>query len=125
MPFVTRDDAGRISAIFREPNVEAKEELTATNPAILSFLFDDNPEQDERRPNSLNSHYLELQDMHLSDLGLVRVIEDLIHVLMDKGVITITDLPDPAVARLRARQKTRKRLEKITKILSNENDTLL
>jgi hypothetical protein len=122
MPFVSRDNSGQISAIFRDPNSDATEELIATNPAILSFLFDD---QTESRSNSQDPNYLELQNMQLSDLGLVRVIEDLIHALMDKGIIAITDLPDAAVTRLRAREKTRRRLEKITKILSSENDTLL
>lgn len=43
-----------------------------------------------------------------SDIQLVRVLEDLITVLIDKDVIRFTDLPAPAQQRLNKRETMRK-----------------
>ncbi|VFS56484.1 Uncharacterised protein [Kluyvera cryocrescens] len=37
-----------------------------------------------------------IQQLQQSDLNMVRVLEDLIEVLMSKGIISITDLPPAA-----------------------------
>jgi hypothetical protein len=44
------------------------------------------------------------------DADLVRVLEDLVHVLIDKGVIALTDLPDHAQAKLLERKSFRDRV---------------
>ena len=45
----------------------------------------------------------------VSDLTLVRVLEDLIELLLVKGVITLTDLPDAAIQKLKARHRIREK----------------
>ncbi len=42
-----------------------------------------------------------------TDTSLVRVLEDLIDVLITRGVIQFTDLPEPAQAKLLERRETR------------------
>lgn len=42
-----------------------------------------------------------------SDAGLSRVLEDLIDVLISRGVIKFTDLPEAAQAKLLERRETR------------------
>lgn len=42
-----------------------------------------------------------------SDQDMIRVLEDLIYTLMNKGVLSITDLPPAAQAKLIARGKAR------------------
>jgi hypothetical protein len=42
-----------------------------------------------------------------SDSGLVRVVEDLIDVLINRGLLLFTDLPDAAQAKLMERRQTR------------------
>jgi hypothetical protein len=44
------------------------------------------------------------------DADLVRVLEDLVHVLIDKGVIALTDLPQHAQAKLLERKSFRDRV---------------
>jgi len=50
------------------------------------------------------------QDLARSDLVMARVLEDLIAVLIEKGTITVKDLPASAQAKLSARQELRNRL---------------
>jgi hypothetical protein len=45
-----------------------------------------------------------------SDLALVRALEDLIYVLMEKDVIVFTDLPEPVQQQLLRRQRLRERV---------------
>ncbi|MNQ16017.1 hypothetical protein D3C85_290070 [compost metagenome] len=45
-----------------------------------------------------------------SDLELVRVIEDLVQVLGDRGLMDYTDLPEPARQKLQDRVDTRARV---------------
>lgn len=42
-----------------------------------------------------------------TDIGLARVLEDLIDVLITRGVIQFTDLPEAAQAKLLERRQTR------------------
>lgn len=48
-----------------------------------------------------------------SDLGLVRVLEDLIDLLIDRAVIRFTDLPPAAQAKLMARRGTREAMHRL------------
>lgn len=52
-----------------------------------------------------------------SDLALVRVIEDLIDTLIEKGLIQFTDLPSAAQAKLLSRRETRAALKDPLRLL--------
>lgn len=67
---------------------------------------------------------LDLQDpgvlvnsLSQSDLALVRVIEDLIDTLIEKGLIQFTDLPAAAQAKLLSRRETRAALKDPLRLL--------
>lgn len=64
-------------------------------------------------PDSMLSH---------TDTGLVRVLEDLIDILIGKGLLQFTDLPEPAQNKLLARRLTREQLNHALKLLSGEDD---
>jgi len=51
-----------------------------------------------------------LLQLQQSDLDMIRVIEDLISLLITKGAISITDMPDAARLKLLNRDKVRKGL---------------
>lgn len=53
---------------------------------------------------------------------MVRVLEDLINALIDKGVLRITDLPDSAQAKLAGRSRARNALGS-TRLLVDDDDT--
>lgn len=61
-----------------------------------------------------------------TDSDLARVLEDLIDVLITRGLIQFTDLPDAAQAKLLERRRTRASLSNRLQLLpeNDENDLL-
>lgn len=96
MPYVRRDDQGEIISLFTE-KVADSEAIQFDNPDLIAFI---------------NRFDKGSKGMLQSDLQLIRVLEDLINILIDKHLITITDFPEPVIKKLLARQDTRKRLSK-------------
>jgi hypothetical protein len=61
-----------------------------------------------------------------TDTSLVRVLEDLIDVLITRGVIQFTDLPEAAQAKLLERRETRAGLKNRLQLLPMDgNDDLV
>ena len=58
-----------------------------------------------------------------SDIELIRVIDDLIDLLTDKGVIQFTDLPTAAQHKLMNRQSLRQKKHNLD-LLDDEDDSL-
>ncbi|HGY3719112.1 hypothetical protein [Citrobacter sp. Res13-Sevr-PEB04-36] len=56
-----------------------------------------------------------------SDLEMVRVLDDLIYLLMRKGVIAITDLPPMAQVKLMNRANARQELGGLEQLLGNDD----
>lgn len=57
-----------------------------------------------------------------SDADLARVTEDLVNLLVQKGVILFTDLPPGAQAKLLARQQTRANMVNSLKLLGEDSE---
>jgi hypothetical protein len=95
MPYVTRDSQGLIDTVYREA-VAGAEALPADHPEVLAFLGHD--EEHQHRFASM-------------DAGLVRVLEDLVDVLIDRNIIRITDLPLEAQQKLFERKHFRDRIK--------------
>ena len=72
------------------------EEVAADDPGLIDFLYDGDEDAAAKK------------DMVDSDLGLARVLEDLIDLLIEKGAFRFTDLPDAAQQKLLARRGLRK-----------------
>ncbi len=98
MPFVHKDAAGKILAVYTEP-VEGGVEVAPNDPALKAFIQQNIPDAGAQ------------EDWVQSDLGLVRVIEDLIEVLIDKKLIMFTDFPEGAQKRLLDRRGLRKEFD--------------
>lgn len=113
MPFVSRDPQGRITSLHANRNRDAQEELAADHPDLLSFV---------------GSH-VRLADirgeLEISDRGLIRVLEDLITVLIDNGIIKLTDLPMAAQTRLADRQDLRAQLDGLCDEAGSADEVLL
>lgn len=110
MPYVTRDAAGRISGIFDQAEVGVAEELQANDPELTRFLV----ERGLASPDSAR------QVLAGSDLKMIRLVDDLIDLMIDKDVIKYTDLPPAAGEKYLQRQVARKRLQ----IVVSEDDIL-
>lgn len=112
MPYVTRDQSGRISGVSDHAEVGVSEEIRADDPELSQFLVD----QGLSTPEAIR------QSLAASDLQMVRLVDDLIDLLMDKGVIKFTDLPQAAGEKYLHRQVARTRLQ--ANLIIDENDIL-
>lgn len=112
MPFVVRDETGQISEVHSTANGRAREELDSQDPGLQDFL------------SEAGGHAVQgaLVD---SDLGMARVLEDLIGVLVDKRIIALTDLPEAAQNKLSHRYSLRSRLADLQGIVGDQEEILL
>lgn len=92
MFYIKRNAAGEIELLSKEAIGEASEKIAADDPEVLAFLSE--------QPGST-------ENFLASDLAFVRVVEDLMEVLLDKGVISFTDLPEAAQHKVMQRQSLR------------------
>ena len=107
MPYVKRDEQGRIIAVNLEPGDDLME-VPSGSPELLEFM---------RRMG------LEQNTLEQSDMRLVRVLEDLIDLLIARDVIRFTDLPLPAQEKLMERRSMRQTLGALD-LLGGANETI-
>ncbi|MFQ3787608.1 tryptophan synthase subunit beta like protein [Halomonas sp. A29] len=108
--FIKRDESGQIEQVSREATDECQEFVPPGSPELQNFLS-----------AGTGAENLALSK---SDLAFVRVLEDVINVLMDKGVISFTDLPEPAQQKLMERQSLRKRRNSVG-LMSDSDDGII
>ncbi len=113
MPYVIRDGDGRIIAVHAIQSAQAKEQLQADDAELREFI-------------AATGDSANLQNVLLaSDLELVRVLEDLIAVLIDKRIIMLTDLPQAAQRKLAHRYELRSRLNDLGSIVAVQDEIML
>jgi hypothetical protein len=95
MLYVERDEAGRIIALHSTPDPKAAEQKSGMDEELLDFLH---------TTVSADSRKLLLS---LSDMGIIRLLEDLIDLLIQKNLIFFTELPEQAQERIRERKRLR------------------
>ncbi len=91
MPHVMRDEEGVVVAVSAVRAAGFEERLDSGSPELTQFLN----EQDAA--NSLDA----------TDKDFVRVLEDVVELLIAKGVILFTDLPGSAQDKIMRRQRLR------------------
>lgn len=94
MPFVRRDDRGSIVAISQVPG-DGLELVAADEPELQRFL------------RGIGGY---AEQLSATDQDFVRVLEDVVELLIDKGVILFTELPPSAQEKMLVRQQLRSRL---------------
>ena len=114
MPFVKRDSSGRVVAVGEQETAEIREWIEADDPALAAYVRTLAPRPPEETRQALEH----------SDLGLIRVIEDLIDTLLAKDVIRFTDLPVAAQNRLLERRNLRASMNAL-KLLDGDRDANL
>lgn len=98
MPFVTRDENGEVVAVAEVPLEDAAEELPPDHPEIAAFV---------QRACSLPEDVEATGPFFAADIAFIRVVEDLIEVLIRKGVLAVSDLPSAAQDKLMERRALR------------------
>ena len=90
MPFVKRDGVGNVIAISQEPGSEFDEELPNDDPASAT------------------------------DQDLIRVVEDVVELLISKGLILFTELPADAQQKIMRRQKLRSEMGSVLNLIGKD-----
>jgi hypothetical protein len=108
--YIKRNAHDEIEAISRTRMEGFVEPLPVTSPELKRFLA---------LENSGNGF------LALSDIELVRVLEDLIELLVSKEVIHFTDLPEMARNKLLTRRQTRVKLDNVLNLLEKEGEDSL
>ena len=99
MRYVARDGAGNILAVYTEPQPGAEDALPIDSPELLSFVLGQDAEM------ALRAY------MASTDSDLLRIIEDLINVLIDRNVVMLSDFPTGAQKKLLRRANIRDKLQ--------------
>ena len=92
MVYVHRNAEGAIEAVSRRPTADCSEVIESDSPEVAAYF------------SSLTG-----SAFYASDLEFIRVIDDLIHVLVDKKVIMFTELPPAVQAKVAERSQMRER----------------
>ena len=110
MVYIERNNDGAIIAIHDKPGTNLTEKKSLIDDEILEFL---NTGDDTDVYSNLLS---------LSDIGIIRIVEDLINLLVKKNIIHFTELPHDAQDKLINRKQLRNELSK--SILLESDDIL-
>jgi hypothetical protein len=115
MPYVQRDSTGRISAISVE-----------SAGAMTEWV---EPDADELKAYVAQiagaAHTPEVAHaLSESDHALIRVVDDLVNVLVEKNLMRFTDLPDAAQKKLLERRSLRQSLTAL-KLLGDDEQGLI
>ena len=112
MPFVKRDTDGKIIALFNEPRADVQERLPTIHEEVQAFLLADDADQDAK--------------VYLSrtDTEVVRILEDLVELLIEKNVIMLSELAPAAREKLLARKHLRSKFNSEAQLLIDEDDIL-
>lgn len=108
--FVRVDENGEVMAVSRTALDAGWQERADDDPAVVSFLA--------------RSQGPGADPFARSDAELVRVLEDLIQVLVERNVIRFTDLPPPAQAKLSRRQGMRDRMRRLSLLDEDGSDVI-
>lgn len=114
MPYVIRDAGGKIIQVFEQPVTGAAEQIALDSEEIKVY-------QREHTRTSVEALRRQLAD---SDRGMARLAEDVIDVLINKGLIKFTDLPVAAGAKYLERLSTRERMHAVKSIIVGADDII-
>ncbi len=109
MPYVVRDENGSILSIMASPK-DGAERLDASDGELQTFF------ESEDANEALK------EVLVASDMSFVRVLEDLIGVLLDKGVLMLTDLPEAAQLKIMQRRDIRRQIHKLSDLIGDQKD---
>lgn len=108
MPYILRNDEGNVCAVSLEGQ-PGWDRVALSDPGIIEFLAECSSAEDLGRLTDLAGA------LSQSDGDVRRLAEDLLTVLIDKGILGEADLPDPVFNSLRHRQMLRKEINDIFK----------
>ncbi|MHA6492802.1 tryptophan synthase subunit beta [Pseudomonas borbori] len=112
MWYVKRDSGGNLLQVEPGPFAEMDGQLAADSQEAQAWFAN----------QSAETSLLQLKQ---SDLDMIRVLDDLITLLISKGVVRITDLPEPAQLKLVGRSKARDALGGLNQLINEDESGLI
>ena len=112
MPYALRNQKNEIVALTGTPNIENDQKISFTDPDVLHFLA--NSSLYATRDTTFNK-------LLADDLGTIRIVEDLIDLLVAKGVILFSELPVGAQKKLLAKKMLRDVLNRANDIIVDDS----
>lgn len=109
MPFVHKDETGKILAVYEEL-IDGTEEVASDDLALVEFITKNIPS------TNMSDEWVQ------SDLALSRVVEDLVDVLIEKNLIMFTDLPEGAQQKLMERRGLRKEFTYVENLFGDDEN---
>ena len=115
--FIKRDSNGNITAVSATQEPGFDEAVGAENLELQAFL-----NSIDGQPSDTSGEVKRLRD---SDAELARVLEDIINLLTDKGVIQFTELPEAAQQKLLQRKSLRRHIRHLDLVADDDSEQLL
>lgn len=115
--YVKRDSNDRIVAVSAEPEPGFDEHIEPSDGELQSFL-----DQIRGEPAEASD---QIQQLRSSDVELARVVEDIINLLTDKGLIQFTELPDAAQQKLLQRKILRRDIRHLDLVADDDSDQVV
>lgn len=115
--YVKRNSSGQIVAVSVEPRQGFEALLDPGDPELQAFQ---NTLADARQAG-----VTEADQLRSSDAELVRVVEDIINLLTDKGIIQFTELPPAAQHKLLQRKNLRRHIRHLDLLDDDEHGSVL
>ena len=114
MLYVLRDASGAIAAVFDQPLGQGLEPIEKDDAELVAFL-----DRIASEEESIQGRFAR------ADLAFIRVLEDLISTLIDKGVVTLNDLPRDAQRKILERSGLREHIGSSMPVISDDAEVLL
>lgn len=112
MFYVQRGADGKVSGVSVEPQPGGEPSLPANHPDVLEFLL------------GHGDQAAAAEALAATDMNLARVVEDLVSLLAERGVILFTDLPQEAQRKLLLRGRLRSRMGEGNPLVDGEGAIL-
>lgn len=112
MFYVRRGADGKVTAVSANSQGNDEPPLPGGHPDVVDFLLRNGGDA------------AAVEALAATDVDLVRVVEDLIGLLAENGVIMFTDLPEGAQRKLLLRERLRARLGEINPMVDEDNAIL-
>ncbi len=110
MPYVSRNTTGVIIELHDVPPTADSQWLGDTDPEVISFL-------QRMRMSEQVSHSLSA-----TDYEMIRVVEDLVDLLIEKKIFIFTELPQAVQEKLGARKNIRKNMHSLNNLIDEDED---
>lgn len=107
MPYVQRDEVGRIIAVSATATEATREFVEEGSHDLNAFLLDMALGKGSADPTVVRA-------LNESDMAMIRVVEDVVDLLIEQNLLRFTDLPVPAQEKLMQRRSLRESMNPLT-----------